>query len=610
MNSFAKKFLSAALAASLLAPTPTTVLAADDIASQVNIDYDMFKLDNGLTTIVYTDHSTPTVYVGVYYGVGSKDEPPGKTGFAHLFEHLMFQGTENREGEYFAPFSLAGATGMNGTTNSDRTNYYATVPTGALDMALWMESDRMTYLLGAIDQEALDEQRGVVQNEKRQGENRPYSALYERVLEGVYPVGHPYRHSTIGSMEDLNNASIEDVHAWFAKYYGASNTVLVLAGDIDLETAKEKVAYYFAEAPAGDPLLKRNEWVPVLTETKKETVYDRVGQTKLVRAFALPNGNHQDTTLMYLVNETLMGNKNSPLYSKLVDELQLATAVGGQAMGSILSGLYIISVDLRPGADPDEVNRIIDETIAEYLENGPSQEILENAVLGVNMWLVGSMESKGRIGAMLAEGQLFNDNPLNIKKELELMNSATTTDLKAVANRWLTRNHYELTFLPFPELSSSEPMADRSVMPAVGEVGGVTFPEIQTATLDNGMELIVAQRGSIPLVNVYISTKTGQTANIEPGSVTSEAAWSLLDKGTDKYDANELAAAKDRIAMGSRNSGGSENSGVSYRILTTYLDESLEIAAEMLRNPTFPQEELDKFKVRVNASLDNVERNP
>jgi len=197
--------------------------AEDAISTQVDIPYETFSLDNGLTVLVHSDHSTPTVFVGMWYGVGSKDEPEGKTGFAHLFEHLMFQGTENRDGEYFSPFTDAGATGMNGTTSEDRTNYYATIPSGALDMALWMESDRMSHLLGAVTQEALDEQRGVVQNEKRQGETRPYAKTGDKVREGLYPVGHPYRHSVIGSMDDLDAASLDDVHEWFNTYYGASN---------------------------------------------------------------------------------------------------------------------------------------------------------------------------------------------------------------------------------------------------------------------------------------------------------------------------------------------------------------------------------------------------
>ncbi len=294
-----KRLITAVL---LLCMTMFAAVADDDVATQVNIPYEMFRLDNGLTVIVHTDRSTPTVFVGMWYGVGSKDEPEGKTGFAHLFEHLMFQGTENREGEYFSPFTDAGATGMNGTTSEDRTNYFATVPTGALDMALWMESDRMSYLLGAVTQEALDEQRGVVQNEKRQGENRPYAKMSDRMRAGLYPVDHPYRHSIIGSMEDLDNASLDDVHEWFNTYYGASNVVLVLAGDVDVETAREKVTHYFSEAPSGVPLVHPKKWIPDLTENRKESMYDRVGQMRIARVWALPGLNNRDTTLMYLVN--------------------------------------------------------------------------------------------------------------------------------------------------------------------------------------------------------------------------------------------------------------------------------------------------------------------
>nr|MCS5557849.1 insulinase family protein [Oceanospirillaceae bacterium] len=198
----------------------------------VNIDYQTFTLDNGLTVVVHTDRKAPIVAVNVWYDVGAKNEQVGKTGFAHLFEHLMFNGTENYDDEYFGPFERAGATEQNGTTNSDRTNYFQNVPTPALDMALWMESDRMGHLLGAITQDKLDEQRGVVQNEKRQGEAQPYGTMWNNVWKYTFPQGHPYSWSVIGSMEDLNAASLDDVHQWFKDYYGPNNAVLVLAGDI------------------------------------------------------------------------------------------------------------------------------------------------------------------------------------------------------------------------------------------------------------------------------------------------------------------------------------------------------------------------------------------
>jgi len=582
------------------------VHAADDLATQIDIPYERFQLDNGLTVLVHSDHSTPTVFVGMWYGVGSKNEPEGKTGFAHLFEHLMFQGSENREGEYFSPFTDAGATGMNGTTNEDRTNYYATVPSGALDMALWMESDRMSHLLGAISQEALDEQRGVVQNEKRQGETRPYAKMPDKIREGVYPLDHPYRHSVIGSMDDLNAASLDDVHEWFNKYYGASNVILVLAGDVTIEDAKDKVKHYFGEAPAGEPLSHPKKWVPNLTENREEMMYDRVGQTRVTRVWALPGLNDKDTSLMYLVNDSLVGNKNSPLRKKLVDDLQLATSIRGSAIGRVMSGEYRLTIDLRPGVTPVEAMAVVDDVIASYLADGPDAQIVENAKLGVNMFMLGSLETGSQIGRVLVEGELFSGNPLFINNELEWLNAATAEELRQTANRWLKRGYYQLTVEPFPEFRSVDEGVDRSSIPEVTAESGIQFPDIALATLKNGLKLVVANRGSIPLIDVSIQIETGATAAPSDAPGLPAFVFGLMDKGTKKYDANELAAAKDRIAMGGRFGAGDERSSFAYRILTSKLEPSLELAAEMLRNPVFPEDELEKVKARLLAYLSNL----
>ena len=555
---------------------PLTAVAQSDLADRVRIDYEKFTLDNGLTTIVYSDHSTPTVFVGMWYGVGSKDEPEGRTGFAHLFEHLMFQGTENRDGEYFEPFTKAGATGMNGTTSEDRTNYYATVPTGALDMALWMESDRMSYLLGAVTQEALDEQRGVVQNEKRSGELQPYAKSRDRIREGVYPENHPYRHSVIGSMDDLNAATLDDVHEWFNTYYGASNVVLVLAGDVDVATAREKVGHYFGGVPAGVPLVKPQQWIPDLRENRKEVMYDRVGQTRITRVWPLPNLNDPDTTLMYLVNETLVGNKNAPLYNQLVDELQLATGAAGFARGMVINGEYRLVVSVRDGVDPVEVTDVIDRVIADYLEEGPDDDLIRNAILDIDMYMLESMESKSTIGRMLAEGQLYSNDPLFVKREIDILNSATAEDLVATARRWLTRGYYEITVLPFPEYVTSADPVDRTQIPQPEDVSDISFPNIETATLSNGMKLIVAEAGDLPLIDVSIQMATGNMADRADGPGISDATFALMQRGTKRYDANELAAAKDSIAMDVRLGAGAEQSSLSYRILTDYFDDSLE----------------------------------
>jgi zinc protease len=584
--------------------------ARDDIATQVDIPYEVFQLDNGLTVIVHSDHSTPTVFVGMWYAVGSKDEPAGKTGFAHLFEHLMFQGSENRDGEYFSPFTDAGATGMNGTTNEDRTNYYATVPSGALDMALWMESDRMANLLGAVTQDALDEQRSVVQNEKRQGETRPYAQVYDKIRAGLYPPDHPYRHSVIGSMEDLDAASLEDVHEWFETYYGGSNVVLVLAGDVTIEDARAKVSHYFSEAPGGQPLSYPKEWIPYLHENRTEVMYDRVGQTRIVRTWAMPGLNSKETSLAYLISDSLAVNKNSPLRKTLVDELQLATSVSARAYGRVMSGEFTLQIDLRPGVTPEEVLPIVDATIAAYLGEGPDPQLLENAKLGVNMYMLGSLESTAAIGRILAEGFLYSDDPLFVNRELAWLNAATSEELRDIARRWLSRGYYQLTVLPFPEYVAGEPVADRSSIPKVTANSKINFPDIETATLANGMKLVVARRGSIPLVNVSIAIDTGAMAAPADAPGLATFVFGLLDKGTKHRDAHALAAAMDKIGMGGGFRDGAESSTYDYRILKSYLGASLALAAEMLREPAFPVEELEKMKAQVSAWLSNLELAP
>ncbi len=588
----------------------TGAYAQDNLATQVDLPYERFQLDNGLTVLIHSDHSTPTVFVGMWYGVGSKDEPEGKTGFAHLFEHLMFQGSENREGEFFSPFTDAGATGMNGTTNEDRTNYYATVPSGALDMALWMESDRMANLLGAVTQEALDEQRGVVQNEKRQGETRPYAQMYDKQRAGIYPVDHPYRHSVIGSMDDLNAASLEDVHEWFNTYYGASNVILVLAGDVTLEDAKAKVAHYFSEAPAGGPLSEPKHWIPNLVDNRTEQMYDRVGQTRISRTWVIPGNDNKDTTLFYLINDSLVANKNSPLRKKLVDELQLATSIRGGAYGRVMSGEYTLTIDLTPGVTAEQVMPIVDEVIAEYLVNGPDAQIVENAKLGVKMFILGGLETGAQIGRLLVQGELFNADPLFINTELQWLNTASAAELREVANRWLTRGYYQLTVDPFPEFETGEQLADRSSVPAVTAKSEINFPDIASATLKNGIKLVVANRGNVPIVDVAIEIATGSSAAPSDAPGLPTFVFGLMDKGTRKYTANELAAAKDKIAMGGGFLEGEATSSYSYRILSSYLVDSLELAGDMLRNPTFPEDEFDKLKVQIGAYVGNLEHSP
>jgi zinc protease len=312
-----------------------TVSSTGDLVAQspapsrqttIDMPFQRSVLPNGLTLIVHEDRKAPIVAVNVWYHVGSKNEKPGRTGFAHLFEHLMFNGTENYDKDFFGPLEQAGATDMNGTTNEDRTNYFQNVPTNALDLALWMESDRMGHLTGAISQPKLDEQRGVVQNEKRQGENEPYGKVWDFLTPKLYPANHPYSWSVIGSMEDLDAAKLDDVKDWFQNYYGAANAVVVVAGDIDAATARQKVEKYFGDIPAGPPVARQQAWVAKRTGSQRGIMQDRVPQARIYKVWNVPGWGTRDGDYLNLVSDILSTGKTSRLYKRLVYDEQVATS--------------------------------------------------------------------------------------------------------------------------------------------------------------------------------------------------------------------------------------------------------------------------------------------
>src|SRR5688572_14410031 len=355
--------MKSSLAAAVLAASLATAVVAQD----PEIPFDEFYLDNGLRVIVHEDRKAPIVAVTVWYHVGSKNEAPGKTGFAHLFEHLMFNGSENHDDEYFRPLQEVGATGMNGTTDFDRTNYFQTVPTSAVDLALWLESDRMGHLLGAIDQDKLDEQRGVVQNEKRQGDNAPYGKVFETIVTNLFPPGHPYSWEVIGSMEDLNAATLDDVKTWFETYYGPNNATLVLAGDIDAAAAREKVERYFGDIAPGPPLTHRERWIPDAVPASRVVMQDRVPEARVYKVWLAPEWVDDESTYLQLADAVLTSGKTSRIYQRLVYEDQIATDAGGFAMINEIAGAYVVYATAAEGQDLQTVARALDEELARFL---------------------------------------------------------------------------------------------------------------------------------------------------------------------------------------------------------------------------------------------------
>src|SRR5688500_3028583 len=426
---------------------------------RIDIPYERFVLKNGLTVIVHEDHKAPIVAVNVWYHVGSKNEKPGKTGFAHLFEHLMFNGSENFNKDYFQALERIGASDLNGTTNEDRTNYFQNVPVSALDTVLWLESDRMGHLLGAIDKAKLDEQRGVVQNEKRQGENEPYSLSEELITKAVFPANHPYSHTVIGSMEDLGAASLDDVKEWFKTYYGPANAVVVIAGDIDAKTAKAKVEKYFGAIPPGPPVTHFSKWVAPRTGEQRQVAQDRVPQARLYKVWNVPGVGAADNDYLLLLSDVLVSDKASRLYKRLVYDEQIATDVGAFLDQREIGSLFMIQVTAKPGGDLVAIEKAVNEEMQKLFAAPPAQDELERVRTQIFAQFIRGAERIGGFGGksdILARSQVFGASPDSYKQSLNRMASATTADLQSAGKRWLSDGVYNLEIHPYPGYEASQ----------------------------------------------------------------------------------------------------------------------------------------------------------
>src|SRR5258708_2991052 len=379
-----------------------------------DIKYTKFVLNNGLTVLVHEDHKAPIVAVNTWYHVGSKNEKLGKTGFAHLFEHLMFSGSDNFNPKYVNGMERMGATNLNGTTNNDRTNYFENVPTSMLDFALFAESDRMGHLLGVLDQKKLDLQRGVVQNEKRQGENQPYGVTDELITENTYPPGHPYSWTVIGSMKDLDAASMNDVQEWFKTYYGPNNVTLVIAGDITPEVARQKVEKYYGEIPAGPPIAKHEVWVAKRTGMHRGWVQDRVPQARIYRIWNVPQFGSPEEVQLDLAAQVLGRGKTSRLYKRLVYKDQIATSAAATDDTNEIGGQFDLTLTAKPDIDIAKVEKAADEELRNFLKNGPTAAELQLAktqILGTYARLVERIGGFGGKDDLLARLPTFTGHP-------------------------------------------------------------------------------------------------------------------------------------------------------------------------------------------------------
>jgi zinc protease len=525
----------------------------------------------------------------------------------------MFGGSEHAPGRYIDAMENIGATDLNGTTNSDRTNYFENVPTSAVDFTLWMESDRMGHLLGALDQKTLDLQRGVVQNEKRQGENQPYGVTEQLLTQNTYPAGHPYSWTTIGDMADLDAASMKDVQEWFKTYYGPSNVVLVLAGDIDAKTAREKVTKYFGDIPAGPPVAHQQVWIAKMTGTHRQVVQDRVPQARIYKVWNIPEYGSAEGDYLDLVSDCLSSGKSSRFYKRLVYEDQIATdALAFTDLGEI-GGQFYVRATARPGQSIAQVEKELDEELARFVKSGPTPEELQRVKTQYEAELIRGIERIGGFGGKsdrLAQSQVFRGSPDAYKISLKRVQLATAEDLRGAAQRWLSDGVYILEVDPFPDYKTSSAGADRGKAPDTGTPPELKLPKLQRATLSNGLKIILAERHEVPLVNLTLATDAGFASDASTTPGTANLAMQVLTDGTRTRNALQISDELESLGATLRGSSNLDLSFVSLSALTAKLDRSLDLFADVVLNPSFPETEVKREQKLVLAGIEREQNTP
>jgi zinc protease len=605
-------YRSLLLAAALALPSLAS--AQTRSASPVpDIPYRKYTLRNGLTLLVHEDHKAPIAAVNVWYHVGSKNERVGKTGFAHLFEHLMFNGSENYNDDYFKAVEPLGATDLNGTTNEDRTNYFQNVPISALDRILFLESDRMGHLVGVIDSARLNEQRGVVQNEKRQGENEPYGRAYITIAENTYPKGHPYSWSVIGSMEDLSAASLDDVKDWFKTYYGPANAVLVIAGDVNAEDVRQRVERYFGDIPSGPPIVKHQAWVAKLEGEHRQIMQDRVPQARLYKVWNVPEWGSPDQTYLSMAFDILGSGKSSRLYKRLVYKDRIASDVAAFTDEREIGSQLYLQASAQPGGDLKAVERAVDEEVRAFLANGPTQAELDRVKTQRRAGFIRGIERIGGFGGksdILARGMVYRNDPDAYKTIQAQIASATAEDLRSAARRWVSDGVYVLEVQPFPEYESVASTLDRKKLPDVAAPPAAPLGAAERGTLSNGVKVVLSRRAAVPVVRLSAIVDGGFAADSPAKPGVAGMTMQMITEGTTSRSALQIA---DELASLGVNLGAGSDLDVmrvNLSALKDKLDPALAVYADVLLHPSFPQSDLDRVKQITLANIKQEQVQP
>jgi zinc protease len=578
-----------------------------------NIAFEKYTLPNGLDVILHEDHSIPMVAVNVWYHVGSQNEVPGRTGFAHLFEHVMFEGSKNHNKEYFEPILEAGGTG-NGSTSNDRTNYWENVPANYLELALWLESDRMGFLLDALDDRKFEVQRDVVKNERRQSyENRPYGLAGEEIRKAMFPPNHPYHWQTIGSQADLDAASLDDVKEFFRRFYAPNNASLAIAGDLDPAGTKRLVERYFANLTPAPPVPRLERWVPQLDGEVRLHLEDSVQLRRVYLAWSGPPRFDPDEAALDVMLAILGEGRSSRLHRSLVYEKQIAREVNAFYAAHEIAAEIRVDATVVPTSTVEEVEAGLLAEITRLQDEPPSDEEVARAVNRIESYFERQMESIGGFGGradMLNSFNIHTGDPGNLNRELDRYLAITAADVQRVARAHFGPGRVRLLISPKAETAAVELAVDRSVQPGAQASPSFRPPTPQRLQIAGGLDLVVVEKREVPLVAaaVYFPGGASLDPRERPGLVAFAAR--MLTEGTKTRSSVQIADESDFIAAQVSPSTEREQTVASTEALTKHWPRALSLLADVLRNPVFPEREVERLRRERLTDLSRIKDDP
>lgn len=606
----------------------TTTVPAQKSEKLPPIKYKEYTLKNGLRVIMHEDKSTPIVAVNVFYHVGSKNEAPGRTGFAHLFEHMMFQGAKNYSDGYLGAIDEVGGN-VNGTTNEDRTYYYEVVPSNFLERALYLEADRMGGLLDALTQEKLDNQRDVVKNERRQRvDNQPYGTAGEKIGEIMYPKGHPYNWSVIGSMEDLSAASLDDVKGFFRQYYTPNDAILVLSGDYNEKDAKNWVEKYFGPIARGADITRPNVPEPKLNGEIRKTYEEVVPLPRMYMVWHSVPQYTADEPALDILGNILSSGRGSRLQSNLVYGKEIAQNLFAGNNTSEIGGTFQIVGTAKPGKTLDEMEKAVNVEIERLKNEPPTQEEMMRAINGIEASSIFRLQTVLGKGGQLSSYAGYLGKPDYFQTDLDRYRRVTPADVQRVAKQYLTANRLIMNFVPGKGKMNMNAAANRptsvnekkkdtakiaeqtAMLPKPQADPKFSLPPIEKTKLSNGLNVWLVRQTELPIVSMNLVLNSGGTLDPADRSGVASMTSTMLNQGTTTRSAIDIANQLQSIGASVGANSGWDSTNVSMQTLTKNLDQALNIFADVVVNPSFPNTELESIRRRAIVGFAQRRANP